>query len=91
MLEQRKAERYSCSRSVDVDFFTANRYSGRLTGEVRDISVGGLLLRFDTPPPVCSHLTLRTRGHVLRYVIRHRFERDGSFFTGVQVVPEVDE
>jgi hypothetical protein len=90
MVEQRRAERYACSRPVDVDFFSAHRYCGRQGAEVMDISVGGLLLRFDTPPPVCSHLTLRTKGHVLRYVIRHRYKRDGSFFAGVQLMPETD-
>jgi PilZ domain len=86
MSNKRLHERYPCRRTVYAVFYRAQTRCGVRRAEVVDISKGGLLLRFEEPPPTCDRVTVRTSEYELSYEIRHRFERDGSFFTGVQVI-----
>lgn len=85
MVKHRKAERFPCSRAVQVQFFRVDRLCGTQDATVIDISTGGLQLRFDKPPPSCSRIMVQTSGHILPYRIRHQFQRDGSYFAGVQL------
>lgn len=86
MVENRLHPRYSCSRIVEAHFFKALRSCGASKAVVTDISKGGLLLRFDHAPPQCDHLVVNAIGHALAYQIRHAYQRDGAFFTGVELV-----
>ena len=86
MIENRLHPRFPCSRVVEAQFFRGLRPCGTQKAVVTDISKGGLLLRFAEPPPRCDHLVVKTGGYKLSYQIRHSYQRDGSYFAGVQLV-----
>jgi hypothetical protein len=86
MVENRLHPRFACSRVVEAQFFRALRLCGVRKAVVMDISKGGLLLRFEAPPPQCDHLVVTAAGFQLSYQVRHSYQREGSFFAGVQLV-----
>jgi len=86
MVENRLHPRFACSRIVEAQFYRALRPCGVRKAVVEDISKGGLLLRFEDPPPQSDHLVVNAAGHQLSYEIRHSYQRDGAFYAGVQLV-----
>jgi hypothetical protein len=87
MLEKRAYPRYTCEREVEVAFLRAHRPCGNQKAVVRDISAGGLRLEFEQPPPPhCDQILVRTGQMVLSYQVRRRYQRDGAYYTGVQVI-----
>ena len=57
-----------------------------LKATVRDISAGGLRLQFAEPPPDCDRMLVRTGQLVVSYEVRRRYERNGEYYAGVQVI-----
>jgi hypothetical protein len=88
MVENRQFIRYECSRVVHTQIFFAGRRCGVRKALVKDISKGGLLLRFEEALPECDRVVVLNAGLTLSYRICNSYERDGAFFAGVQLSNE---
>ena len=86
MKEKRAHPRFECDRVVEVAFLRSRKPCGTQKATVRDISAGGLRLQFNEAPPKCDQIMVRTGKLVLSYEVRRRYERNGEYFAGVQVV-----
>ena len=85
--ERRAYRRLLCSEIVDVELFLPDGRHVSARAVVNDISAGGLCLQFDGAVCCTGFIGIEPAdGQNLVAVIRHTYEKDGSFFVGASFI-----